>query len=205
METNYELKFTYYVSKLAKQYNLFADPLYEAKNNAMKGLCDKNVLILKGFHKVGEYNKFNGFGVQTKSFYADYYETPDQKWGFHTLRANGRGKGLLGEIENLSENSAIKKLTKKDISTLNKDVRIKGIIKEINKFQKSEGKRIADKLNEMNGIYTDFVFSKFSDDTATFKYEQIAPNQIKLTGIIEPYLWANRYGMGKVVGQIITL
>jgi len=205
-----EIEFCYYVSKLAKQYEKHEQKLYSIKNSIIRKLYMDGEIELKGFHTVGKYIHGNRFGTTAKKFYASYYETPCGKFGFHLPRENGRGKGYLGELDNLSENKEIKKIGKSLIKDMKKDERIATIIQSIAKEEKEKRKIEKIKLDcfndwiKENEFYTDTICGKYDDDSATFNFEVIDNLKIKLTNLISDYSWSKKYSYShKSIGDIL--
>ena len=204
----YDIKLAYLASKLAKQSSEHRSSLYRLKEALLKPLIEDGTLTLRGFHNVGEYIYHNGFGMNTKRFYADYYETADKAWGFHLPRANGRGKGNLGEVRGLDQNTKTNKLTKIEIVELSKDPRINPAFQLIKAKEANEKKRVSKVLRQLKkqGYYEHVISGPYNDDNARFGFESVGKGKIKLTSLIADYGWSKKYNYNfKNVGDIITL
>ena len=179
----------------------------------MQGLIADNILQLKGFHTVGNYKHWNGWGVNCKHFYANYYETSDGAWGFHSPRENGRGKGNLGELSGLSENKEIKKIDKSLIKEMERDERIVLIVQAIKKEAREERKIEKIKLtyfnewvNRVENQYKSTISGRYDDDSALFRFEVVDNFKIKLVELLSDYTWSKRYSYNhKDVGDIVNI
>jgi vacuolar-type H+-ATPase subunit I/STV1 len=211
-----ELEFCYFVSKLAKKHFSYKEFFYNKKNEILQALVEGGELKLKGFHSVGSYTSGKQYGSEfftnTRKFYADLYETNDGKWSFHSPRENGRGKGNLGCVENLNENSAINKLSKNKIKLMEKDARIAETIKEIKRKEKEKNQKQKQALKvlgeqmEKEGCFKHVVYGPYSDDYAKFEFKKTSSTTIQLTKILTDYTWARRYNKPtQNVGDIINL
>ena len=136
------LKLAYYASKKAKQEPKNENLYYAVKDAATEELIADGTLLLRGFHQIGEYKKFNGFGIKTKKFYANYFETADGEWSFHQPRVNGRGKGNLGTILDLAQNTKIVKITEEETAILARHPLI------LRKFKENEKQEIHKKAEK---------------------------------------------------------
>ena len=202
-----KFKITYLASKLAKQYDSIKDACYDLKNKMIREMLETGELTLIGFHKVGEYKHFNGFGTKVKSFYANFYESRDKKYCFHRPRIDGRGKGFLGEVYNLAENKEIKKITKKEQAELLRDELFADIASELKKIKKEENarmKKTKKHIESLNGVYTHYIYGKYNDDSAKFKFEIVGKKEIKLTEMVKDYSWSKNYSYSfKSVNDIV--
>lgn len=206
---------TYYASKLAKQYPEHENACYEVKEELLRRLIDYGLVTLKGFHQIGEYtrttNRDMGWST-TSRFYADYYETPDGEWGFHTPRSNGRGKGNLGYLADLSQNSDAEKLkTEEEVKIASANPKIKKILRKIQEEKEEKERKNEELVNQLvasGDTYKDVIYGPYSNDWATFTYEIISKKEatIKLTELVSDYSWARRYNKPTHdVGDIVTI